>query len=42
MKGICPEGWHLPSDEEWKQLEMFLGMTRQQANDNSWRGAEEG
>ncbi len=42
VKGICPEGWHLPSDEEWKQLEMFLGMTRQQANDNSWRGAEEG
>jgi uncharacterized protein (TIGR02145 family) len=20
-KGICPEGWHIPSDEEWKILE---------------------
>jgi uncharacterized protein (TIGR02145 family) len=23
---VCPDGWHLPSDEEWKQLESFLGM----------------
>ena len=23
---VCPEGWHLPSDEEWMQLERFLGM----------------
>jgi uncharacterized protein (TIGR02145 family) len=24
-KGICPTGWHLPSDEEWFQLSVFLG-----------------
>lgn len=23
---ICPLGWHLPSDDEWKTLETFLGM----------------
>ncbi len=23
----CPSDWHLPSDAEWQQLEMFLGMT---------------
>ena len=23
---IHPEGWHLPSDEEWKELEAYLGM----------------
>jgi uncharacterized protein (TIGR02145 family) len=23
-KGICPEGWHLPSDMEWNKLEQFL------------------
>jgi uncharacterized protein (TIGR02145 family) len=23
----CPPGWHLPSDEEWKQLELALGMS---------------
>jgi len=22
----CPTGWHLPSDDEWKQLEIYLGM----------------
>ena len=22
----CPDGWHLPSDEEWMELEFFLGM----------------
>ncbi len=21
---VCPDGWHLPSDDEWKELEMFL------------------
>ncbi len=23
----CPDGWHLPSDEEWTQLADFLGGT---------------
>jgi len=23
----CPEGWHLPSDAEWAQLELALGMS---------------
>jgi uncharacterized protein (TIGR02145 family) len=25
MQGICPEGWHLPSDGEWTSLTTFLG-----------------
>jgi len=25
VKGICPEGWHLPSDGEWEILMSFLG-----------------
>ncbi|MEI7981839.1 MAG: FISUMP domain-containing protein, partial [Bacteroidota bacterium] len=25
MKGICPAGWHIPSDEEWSALTNFLG-----------------
>jgi uncharacterized protein (TIGR02145 family) len=24
-KGVCPTGWHLPSNEEWAQLTTFLG-----------------
>jgi uncharacterized protein (TIGR02145 family) len=24
-EGICPEGWHVPSDKEWTQLINYLG-----------------
>ncbi|MEJ2629601.1 MAG: fibrobacter succinogenes major paralogous domain-containing protein, partial [bacterium] len=27
-RNIAPEGWHVPTDEEWKELEMYLGMSR--------------
>lgn len=27
---VCPEGWHLPSDEEWMEMESFLGMPEDQ------------
>ena len=43
IKGISPTGWHLPSDAEWKQLEMDLGMTTPQVDEtNSWRGNDQG
>lgn len=42
-QGICPQGWHLPSDEEFKILEMELGMTREEADrENTWRGRNVG
>lgn len=28
----CPEGWHLPTDSEWKELEQFLGMSEEEVN----------
>lgn len=27
VKGISPEGWHIPSKSEWEQLSTFLGGT---------------
>lgn len=24
VRGICPEGWHMPGDSEWHELEMYL------------------
>lgn len=41
-QGICPTGWHIPSDYEWKILEMRLGMSLQQANSVNSRGTDEG
>ena len=39
---FCPNGWHLPSDDEWKQLEMAIGMRQSEADDMTWRGTDEG
>jgi uncharacterized protein (TIGR02145 family) len=42
---VAPEGWHVPTDAEWKTLEMYLGMTQSQADadDAGWnRGYHEG
>jgi len=41
-KNACPTGWHLPSDDEWKTLEMFLGMSQNEADKIKWRGTDEG
>lgn len=38
VQGVCPSGWHLPSDDEWKQLEMYIGMSQSQADGEYWRG----
>lgn len=42
VPGICPVGWHLPSDGEWIVLEMQLGMSYDEAWLMGWRGINEG
>jgi uncharacterized protein (TIGR02145 family) len=42
-RGLCPTGWHVPTDCEWMYLEGILGMTvQQQELVNTWRGTTEG
>jgi uncharacterized protein (TIGR02145 family) len=42
-QGICPAGWHLPSDQEWQELEISLGMSQAEAAMvNVWRGTDQG
>jgi len=41
-RNIAPEGWHVPSDAEWKQLEMYIGMSQAEADGTDWRGTDEG
>jgi len=42
VQGICPDGWHLPTDNEWKTMEMELGMSQSEANGAGYRGTDEG
>lgn len=34
--GLCPDGWHLPSDEEWNKMESQL--TDEDMTQDGWRG----
>jgi uncharacterized protein (TIGR02145 family) len=38
VQGICPGGWHLPSDAEWNELEMALGMSAADTANGGYRG----
>jgi len=45
-RGVCPAGWHVPSDDEWKSLEMELGMSQSHADietgvNGNYRGVNE-
>lgn len=42
VQGVCPDGWHLPSDEEWKELEIFLGMAPDTVDIIGLRGTDIG
>ncbi len=39
---LCPSGWHVSSDQEWKQLEIYLGMNETEADQTGFRGTAEG
>jgi uncharacterized protein (TIGR02145 family) len=40
-QNIAPEGWHVPTDEDWKILEREIGMTEEESNALAWRGTDE-
>ena len=41
-RGLCPNGWHVPTDGEWMTLEMELGMSESEANSTGHRGTDQG
>jgi len=41
-EGICPSGWHIPSDGEWQTMEISLGMSETEAASTEWRGSPVG
>ena len=46
VQGICQDGWHLPTDDEWKTLEGFVDNNYPVGapiwNNTAWRGFDAG
>lgn len=40
--GLAPQGWHVASDAEWKELEIYIGMSETEADGDYFRGTDEG
>ena len=41
-RNVCPFNWHVPTDEEWIELEVSMGMTTGEANTWGLRGSDQG
>ena len=41
-RGLAPEGWHVPSEEEWQELENAMGMSSAVADTQGWFGTTQG
>jgi len=41
-RGLCPGGWHVPTDAQWIEMEITLGMSVSAANSEDWRGTNQG
>ena len=41
-RGICMEGWRIPTDNDWQTLEIHLGMSQNDAERSGWRGTDQG
>jgi uncharacterized protein (TIGR02145 family) len=37
-RGLCPVGFHVPTDEEWTALELAIGMNSALVGNVGWRG----
>jgi uncharacterized protein (TIGR02145 family) len=41
VRNIAPVGWHVATDEDWKKLETYIGMSSSEASYTGWRGTDE-
>ena len=39
---LCPNGWHIPSDEDWLLMEFEIGGIVAEGNDTGWFGSNRG
>ncbi len=40
--GLCPDGWSIPNDSDWRELEVSLGMSPAKAQERWYRGVDQG
>lgn len=40
-RNLCPEGWRVASDDDWKVLERHIGMAEHEIDQQGWRGAKD-
>lgn len=38
---LCPNGWHVATDDDWKTLEIYIGMQPEEADNTGARGSNE-
>ena len=38
VRGLCPTGWHVPSDCDWMNLEKYLGVEANEIESYAYRG----
>ena len=41
-RGLCPSGWHVPTDREWMEMGIALGMSEVEASSGGRRGTDQG
>jgi uncharacterized protein (TIGR02145 family) len=41
-KKASPKGWRLPTEDDWKELEIYLGMDPSESDSLGWRGTDQG
>jgi uncharacterized protein (TIGR02145 family) len=39
---LCPKNWHVPTDSEWKLMEIYLMMDLYEVENIGWRGTDQG
>ena len=42
IRGLCPQGWKVPSDLDWMALEVEIGMSQEEAESTQLRGTDQG
>lgn len=41
LRNICPVGWRVASDDDWKALEKTIGLTDEELDQEGWRGDDD-